>query len=74
MARLSRTRIKSVTLAVLCPCCKRESTIEITFEEFQQLQSGEIQVGQLSNPPEERELLITGICPKCWDKMFAEEE
>lgn len=72
--RLSKPRVKSVTLAVLCPCCKRESAIEIEYKEFQQLQSGEIQVGQLSNPPEERELLITGICPKCWDKMFAEEE
>ena len=72
--RLLKSRIKSVTLAVLCPCCKEENTIEITFKEFQQLQSGEIQVGQLQNPPEERELLITGICPKCWDKMFAEEE
>lgn len=24
--------------------------------------------------PEEREMLISHICPKCWDKMFPNEE
>ena len=23
--------------------------------------------------PEYRELFVSGICPKCWDKMFGEE-
>ena len=25
-------------------------------------------------PIDEREMIKTGICPTCWDKMFAEEE
>lgn len=25
-------------------------------------------------PPEDREMLISGTCPSCWEEMWAEEE
>ena len=33
-----------------------------------------IQKALPNNTAEEREMLITGICSKCWDELFSEDE
>lgn len=54
-----------------CPYCKESDSIVITIEQFHRIQSGElIQIVLSNRTPDEREQLISGTCPDCWDKLF----
>ena len=58
-----------------CPVCHTVNTLMLKKSEIESYQNGahvQDAFGRLS--PSEREILITGICGKCWDKMFKEEE
>jgi hypothetical protein len=53
----------------------RKKEVDVNFEGFQAWQSGEfIQDALPELSTDERELLISGICPKCWDVMFPSDE
>jgi len=55
----------------ICPSCRQESIVKVNDKDYENWRNGELI--QRSFPylsPDERELLITGICPECWDKMF----
>lgn len=75
---LETTMIKliSITIAVPCPKCGKDSTICLSAEEFTKLQKGElITRNTFQNlSAEEREILISGICEDCWNKIFPPEE
>lgn len=57
-----------------CLFCKKDYTIIIKGPElFDYRKSGRID-SLRSNSMDDREFLISGSCPKCWDEMFPEEE
>ena len=61
----------TITLKKQCHMCSKEFTIEVPTNGYFAWCSGErIQKAMSDVPPEERELLISGICGKCFDKMF----
>lgn len=54
-----------------CPVCHETSTIHIEEEKFERWVSGElIQKVWPHMTPDDRELLITGTHPACWEKIF----
>jgi len=60
-----------------CPMCHEESLVEMTAEQYSKFRhpSGpHIQEIFPEKSAGERELLITGTHPACWEKMFGEEE
>lgn len=64
-----------MNIDTICPSCKDEKTFEVTEEQFQRFQTREhVQdiFSELRN--DDRERLITGICPKCWDEIFEDED
>lgn len=64
---------KNVTLAIICPMCGRTSYLKVPTEGYTAWKLHNVLVQdafpQLS--AEDRELLISGICPDCWDAMFS---
>jgi hypothetical protein len=47
----------------------------VDAEEYARWQAGElIQVAMPNLDAEEREMLISGICPTCWEDMFDDED
>ena len=55
-----------------CPICGKMNEFECTESEWDEYKKG----GLVQNcfphaTPEQRELLMTGICPECWDRMFS---
>ena len=59
----------------VCPFCGRSHTILVRGEDYFAWQGGKC--AQDAFPylsADEREMLISGICPQCWDNMFGEEE
>lgn len=65
-----------ITLITVCPFCGKENEITVKVSDYLDWQSGEVLV-QNAFPylsADEREMLISGICPTCWEEMFGEEE
>ena len=62
-------------IATRCPQCGKMKDMEVSQEAYQKWVSGTlIQNAFPELPADERERLITGICPPCWTKMFAEDD
>lgn len=58
-----------------CVLCGKSSTLEVTEDERDRYINGEkVQDVFPHWTPEQRELLISGSHPECWDAMFPEED
>lgn len=59
-----------------CPFCGKTTPVQIRrVADYHAWQNGEL--AQNAFPylsADEREMLISGICPTCWENMFREEE
>lgn len=59
------------TVTTICPFCGMPHDVEVDFLDFCAWQNGEL--AQHAFPylsADEREMLISGICPTCWSKTF----
>lgn len=62
-------------MLVKCLICKTPHDIDVTEEQVAAWKNGTlIQSAMPDVPAPLRELLISGVCPVCWDKMFAEPD
>lgn len=62
-------------IKTVCPICGKVSYVEVPVEGFYKWQEEGMPI-QFALPElsaNEREMLKTGICPTCWDKMWAED-
>lgn len=58
-----------------CPFCGNLNVVTVNEDDFWNWQNGTlIQDAFPYLTADEREIIKTGICPKCWDSMFSEEE
>ena len=58
-----------------CLGCGQSTWFTVTEDEFTRIQAGEhIQRVLPHFSAEDREMLISGTCPDCWEEMFAEDE
>lgn len=66
---------ENTSIEIRCPICRNFTIITVKTVDFVLWMDGEN--AQKAFPylsPNEREALISGICPDCWDKMFSEED
>ena len=57
-----------------CPICKEWKSIKVSVRKWREWKSGALIQNcfpELSS--DDRERLMSGFCPKCFDKLFAEE-
>lgn len=59
----------------LCPICGKYSTVVVRKKDYIAWNRGILLAQEAFPylPAEDRKKLISGICPDCWDKMFAAE-
>ena len=58
-----------------CPHCHKQAALTVDVEGYNRWKRGElIQVALPALTADQREALITGVCPTCWDKMFPPDE
>lgn len=64
-----------INVACSCPFCGTINLIKnVDFDALVAWKNGALIQDVLPNlNPNEREMLKTGICPKCWDDMFSPE-
>lgn len=66
-----RFNYKEVGVVTRCPFCGRCNEVEVNEDDYFDWQDGMlIQDAFPYLSANEREMLISGICPTCWDKMF----
>jgi len=67
--------VNTVEVKGQCPECGGLWVLNVTEAQREKLRAGAlIQDALPEMPPAERELLLSGICGKCWDKLFGGEE
>lgn len=58
-----------------CPKCKGERSVMVAEEDLKAFIAGKhVQMAFPYLNADDRELFLSGICPKCWDVMFKEPE
>ena len=65
-----------VSVCTACPICHKKHFVEVDFEDYRRWKTENIYV-QDAFPylnDDDRELLVTGICKKCWEENIQEEE
>ena len=70
-------KTEKVKINVPCGFCNTNYEIEMTQVQLNELLSPHRRHIQDIIPelaPEKRELFISGMCPKCWDKLFNFED
>lgn len=71
-----RENKKEVTIVTVCPMCGHANEVAVNEADYFDW-SFDGTLAQDAFPylnADEREMLISGICPKCWNKLFGEEE
>ena len=64
-----------ITIKTTCPLCEKTTEIIVDKEKYERYQNGElIQNCFPEMKPEIREMLITGICPNCWNNFIPAED
>ena len=70
-----RINYREVTIITTCPFCGHANEIEVNEADYWNWQNGELVQNAFPYlTASKREMLISGICPKCWAKTFGEEE
>lgn len=60
-----------MTVVTKCPMCGKVTLVDVRSADYDAWQHGKhVQDAFPYLPADEREMLITGICSECWDKMF----
>jgi len=70
-----KTNNHEITVITGCPFCGLIHEVEVNEIDYLDWQDGTL--AQDAFPyldANEREMLISGICPDCWDKMFGSDE
>ena len=64
--------IKEIKVVIECPNCRKVHEISMTPEQYVKYAIINEHVQDIfpDMSPEIREMLISGICPKCWNEMF----
>ena len=63
------------TIFVKCPHCHDFSEVVAPLEGFRRWQAGQfIQDALPELSCDDREILISGICPDCWVEVFGEDD
>jgi hypothetical protein len=58
-----------------CPICKKETTLEIEDYQYEKWRRGEFAQDVFSSlSPADREVIISGLCHKCQDNFFDEDD
>lgn len=64
-----------VRITVRCPSCAQQNPVVVPKESWERFQSGVfVQRAFPDLPPEEREMLLSGFCPTCWNEMFPPDD
>lgn len=70
-----KENLHEVCVVTYCPFCGKAHEIEVNEIDYLDWQDGELVQNAFPYlSADEREMLVSGICPDCWNGMFGQEE
>lgn len=66
--------LETATIRKVCPYCNQDAIVTVARNDYDRWVSGEL--AQRAFPemrPEEREMLISGMHPDCWEALYPED-
>jgi hypothetical protein len=70
--KMIKINYKEVCVVTRCPFCGRGNEINVNESDYWAWEDGELVQNAFPYlSADEREMLVSGICPTCWDKMFS---
>lgn len=67
--------VKVFLWAGMCPICHKDYTLRVPKDGYDKWKDGTLIQDAFPNMgPGDRELMQTGICNECWDKLYKEDE
>ena len=70
-----KTEVTKKIIVHNCPFCGRHQEVIVNEIDYALYQAGvRVQDAFPYLSADEREIIISGICPKCWDELFKSEE
>ena len=71
---MMKINYKEVCVVTRCPFCGHANEVEVNEIDYLDWQDGELVQNAFPYlSADDREMLISGICPTCWDKMFGQD-
>lgn len=71
MKMFTRINYKEVCIITSCPMCGCGNEVEVNEADYWDWDDGALVQNAFPYlPAEKREMLITGLCPTCWNKMI----
>ena len=66
-------KIEYITVGITCPMCGKITKLDLSLEKFNRYYNGNELISNIFTELDanQREALISGICPNCWDKLFS---
>lgn len=72
---MKKINYKEVCIVTRCPLCGRGNEVEVNENDYFDWDDGmNVAVAFPYLSANEREMLISGICPTCWEKTFGSME
>lgn len=72
---MEKINLKEVDIVKSCVCCHSVHDIYVNFNDWCDWDDGALAVEAFPYlEPAEREMLISGICPECWKKMWGDDD
>lgn len=79
---MEMTRVKTkdgrymLDIATTCPCCGKEHIVRVKVSDYfdWQFEGLYIQEAFPYLSADEREMLMSGTCPDCWNKIFSDKD
>ena len=70
-----KVNYKEVEILTICPICGKVNEIEVNEADYLDWNDGMLAQDAFPYlPADVREMLISGICPSCWNRMFCVDE
>lgn len=68
--------MNKIYVSTVCPMCGKTHLLTMTNEQFERLEAGEEHIQDIFPDwsLDDRERLISGACPECWDKVFGGDD
>lgn len=64
-----------ISVQRVCPKCGKLQTVKVEQSQYYDYMAGKnIQRAFPDLSADEREILMSGICPECWDKIFPKDD
>lgn len=70
-----KVNYKEVSVITVCPFCGKSNDVLVNENDYYDWKNGKL--AQDAFPylsADEREMLISGICPDCWNSMWGNDE